>query len=471
MKRLLVAAMCLGLVVSVPVRADYFSGLSAYDRGDASTAYREWTASAEQGDARSQYRLGRLYEQGIGTPQDYVEAHIWYNLAAAGGVIDARDARDRLELRMSANQVELAQRQARARQTSRAAPRTGSSTMDTALGLGSLAASLAPVAAPTVAGAAAPAATGTMATVGETIRTVGQVEQGVAVTREVSTAVTGQDVIAGGVDSASRLTDALVSSPSPVPSQAAELAALPNAQAPAAPTAGFRDCDGCPDMIPVPAGSFRMGAEDGDTDERPVHQVYIAYGLAVGRSEVTFAQYDQCVAEAGCPRPAGDEGWGRGAMPVVHVSWGDAKAYAEWLARKTGKSYRLPSEAEWEYFARGGTETPYWWGAAPAAKANCRGCGAGFGSRPVAAATLPPNPFGLTEVLGNLYEWVADCSTADYAGVPADGNSATTGDCALRMVRGGSWQVGPTLIRASTRFRLDPSFKSDQVGFRVVQGG
>jgi formylglycine-generating enzyme required for sulfatase activity len=101
--------------------------------------------------------------------------------------------------------------------------------------------------------------------------------------------------------------------------------------------------------------------------------------------------------------------------------------------------------------------------------ANCRGCGPGLGSRPVAVATLPANPFGLTEILGNLYEWVADCSTADYTAVPADG-SAAGGDCSLHMVRGGSWQVGPSLVRVTTRFRLDATFKSDQVGFRVVRG-
>src|SRR5262249_1040616 len=135
------------------------------------------------------------------------------------------------------------------------------------------------------------------------------------------------------------------------------------------PKNAFRECDKCPEMVVVPAGSFTMGSPDSERNrakyEGPQHEVTFAQQFAVGRYAVTFEERDACVADGGCNGyNPNDEGWGRGRRPVINVSWNDASAYVAWLSRRTGKSYRLLSEAEREYVARAGTTTPFWWGAA-----------------------------------------------------------------------------------------------------------
>ena len=209
----------------------------------------------------------------------------------------------------------------------------------------------------------------------------------------------------------------------------------------------FRDCPECPEMVVVPAGSFMMGSPSHEAgrgdDEGPRHRVTIEKPFAVGKYEVTFAEWDACVADGGCGghRPE-DEGWGRGRRPVINVNWDDAKAYVRWLNRKTGKQYRLPSEAEWEYAARAGTTTRYNWGDDIGRnRANCNGCGSRWDRKQTApVGSFRANVFGLHDVHGNVWEWVEDCLNYNYAGAPADGSPWTDGDCTLAAVlRGGSW--------------------------------
>ena len=243
-----------------------------------------------------------------------------------------------------------------------------------------------------------------------------------------------------------------------------------------APGTAFRDCPECPEMVVVPAGSFLMGSpshEAGrDDDEGPRHRVTIARPFAVGKYEVTFAEWDACVADGGCggDRPD-DEGWGRGRRPVVNVSWDDAKAYVRWLNRKTGKQYRLPSEAEWEYAARAGTTTRYNWGDDIGRnRANCDGCGSRWDRKQTApAGSFPANVFGLHDVHGNVWEWVEDCRNVNYQGAPSDGSARMSGDCSSRVLRGGSWFNEPRYLRSALRGRGRTGNRSYGLGFRVAR--
>jgi len=184
----------------------------------------------------------------------------------------------------------------------------------------------------------------------------------------------------------------------------------------------FKECEACPEMIVIPAGTFTMGSPESEAgrnrDEGPQRSVTIARPLGVGRFAVTFEQWDACVADSGCTayRPS-DEGWGRGRQPVVNVSWNDARAYVAWLARKTGKIYRLLSEAEREYVTRAGTTTPFWWGnSISTSQANYDGNSAYAGGprgeyrgRALPVESFDANPWGLHQVHGNVWEWVEDC--------------------------------------------------------------
>jgi len=245
----------------------------------------------------------------------------------------------------------------------------------------------------------------------------------------------------------------------------------------------FRDCpDVCPEMVVVPAGSFLMGSPPGEegrqSEEGPQHKVTIATPFAVGKFEVTFVEWDACVSAGGCRHRPGDEGWGRGRRPVINVSWEDiTKEYLPWLSRKAGKTYRLLSEAEWEYVARAGTTTPFWWGASiSTSQANydgnyTYGAGAKGESR---QKTLPvdsftANPWGLYNVHGNVWEWVQDCWNSDYNGAPSDGSARTTGDCGSRVLRGGTWLELPRGIRSAMRGGNFTPSRYNGIGFRVAR--
>ena len=230
-----------------------------------------------------------------------------------------------------------------------------------------------------------------------------------------------------------------------------------------------------PEMVVIPAGSFRMGCVSGencDDDELPVHEVTIPEAFAVSVYAVTFAQWDACVLGGGCGgyRPD-DEGWGRGTRPVIYVSWDDAQEYVGWLSRQTGEVYRLLSESEWEYVARAGSSTAYSWGNAIGNnRANCDGCGSQWDfSQTAPVGSFQANAFGVHDMHGNVWEWVEDCWNDSYAGAPSDGSAWRSGDCGLRVLRGGSWYLDPWFLRSAGRFGSSSGFRISSDGFRVAR--
>ncbi len=239
----------------------------------------------------------------------------------------------------------------------------------------------------------------------------------------------------------------------------------------------FKECAECPVMISLPAGTFAMGSPPpqgiaalfgGDgRDEQPQHDVTIATPFSVGKFEVTFAEWDACVADGGCGgyRPP-DEGWGRGNHPVVNVSWNDAQSYIAWLRNKTGKPYRLLSEAEWEYAARGATVSDFYWGANEN-KAFAK-YDSSDGTAPV--GTYRPNSFGLFDMAGNVNEWAADCNNDSYNGAPKDGSAWMTGKCNLHALRGGGWNSPAANLRSANRDWDAAGFRVNRNGFRVARG-
>ncbi len=257
----------------------------------------------------------------------------------------------------------------------------------------------------------------------------------------------------------------------------------------------FRDCPDCPEMVVIPAGRFVMGSpknEAGRFDtEGPQHTVSLRW-FALSRYDVTVEQYAAFVREtdhetAPCDWPDGIAWDSSGFIPpdpVVCVSWKDAQAYIAWLNGKVGKRggksaagggpYRLPSEAEWEYAARAGTETARWWGSViGTGNANCNGCGSRWDNlRLSPVGSFKPNAFGLYDMLGDVWQWTADCWNESYVGAPADGNAWTAGDCSKRVLRGGSWSNLPKFIRSAARIGDDATHHgydyATYAGFRVA---
>jgi formylglycine-generating enzyme required for sulfatase activity/uncharacterized caspase-like protein len=253
------------------------------------------------------------------------------------------------------------------------------------------------------------------------------------------------------------------------------------------PKDSFQECEGCPAMVTMPAGSFTMGSPAGELqrgpDEGPQQEVVIGRAFAVGRSEVSFEEWLACVAEGGCNayRP-GDYGWGFGKRPVINVSWTDAKAYVKWLSEKTGAPYRLLSESEREYVTRGCTSpacpsTPFWFGKEISpARANYDWRYSYDGSakaqpprRTVATDASTANPFGLLHVHGNVWEWVEDCWNASLASLPNDGAPRITGDCNSRVIRGGAWSDEPKDLRSAKRSWEVIGERRAEIGFRVAR--
>ena len=241
------------------------------------------------------------------------------------------------------------------------------------------------------------------------------------------------------------------------------------------PGDSFRDCPTCPEMVVVPAGEFLMGSpnsEGGRTDdEGPQHRVSIDKAFAVGWYEVTFAEWGACVSAGGCGHRPDDEGWGRGNRPVINVSWIDAQEYVAWLSRQTGQRYRLLSEAEWEYAARAGSGTRYWWGdSIGRGDANCRLCRSRWNDEQTSpVGSFAANPFGLYDVYGNVWEWVEDCWYGSYSGAPSHARAWTGVRGCPRLLRGGSWSSYPRGIRSAARGTVKSNVRTSVFGFRVAR--
>ena len=239
----------------------------------------------------------------------------------------------------------------------------------------------------------------------------------------------------------------------------------------------FRDCDVCPEMVVVPAGSFIMGSPETEegrrSNEGPQRRVTIGYAFAVGVYEVTFAEWEACVAGGGCGGYQPLELWGRGRLPVRDLHWEDAWQYADWLTQRTGEEYRLLSEAEWEYAARAGTQTARYWGDGTREQCQYANGDSSVGCRDRQENTAPvgsyrSNGFGLYDVLGNVWEWVDDCY-GGYEDAPTDGLSSYAGDCDYRVLRGGGFYYAPDYLRSARRLRGDASSRNLHFGFRVAR--
>lgn len=225
-----------------------------------------------------------------------------------------------------------------------------------------------------------------------------------------------------------------------------------------------------PEMILVEGGEFQMGPDAGSasTDEQPVHTVNVK-PFAIGTCEVTFEEYDRFAEETKRSLPH-DEAWGRGRRPVINVLWEDAKAYGGWLSQQTGKRYRLPTEAEWEYAARSGGKAETWAGTSDEKLLPDYAVFRADRSSP--AGSKKPNSVGLYDMSGNVWEWVEDCWHNSYQGAPTDGSAwleGGKGDCGRRVIRGGSWGNGPENLRASNRLRGGAVDRDGDLGFRLVQ--
>lgn len=226
------------------------------------------------------------------------------------------------------------------------------------------------------------------------------------------------------------------------------------------PGKAFKDCSDCPEMVVIPSGSFQMGG-DMHGDEQPVHAVTISRGFALAKTEVTQGQWRAVMGS----NPSNFSNCGDNC-PVEQVSWDDAQEYVRKLSQKTGKSYRLPSEAEWEYACRAGSRQEYcgsdsidsvaWYGNNSGSKTNSVG-------------QKQSNRFGLYDMSGNVWEWVEDCDHDNYDGAPADGSAWTNGTCVRRVLRGGSWDYLPQVARSAKRLRNTPALRSSNGGFRLAR--
>jgi formylglycine-generating enzyme required for sulfatase activity len=258
----------------------------------------------------------------------------------------------------------------------------------------------------------------------------------------------------------------------PRPSAAAPPAPPPMTKpvTPAAGIAAVKDCPACPELMSLPAGSFTMGSNTSDPSEKPAHPVTLATPFAIGKYEVTVEQWNACANAGACPHIPTNETAAKNT-PARDVSWDDAGQYLKWLSKTSGKSYRLPTEAEWEYAARGGTTGRYWWGEQMrSGNANCKECGEPWQQDgPAPVGSFAANPFGLHDMNGSVWEWVSDCWHNTYKGAPADGTTWDDPNCRMRVIRGGSWREGASYMPTTTRFKYDASVRHSQNGFRVAR--
>ncbi|MDJ0937601.1 MAG: SUMF1/EgtB/PvdO family nonheme iron enzyme [Kiloniellales bacterium] len=255
--------------------------------------------------------------------------------------------------------------------------------------------------------------------------------------------------------------------------QPAPQRALPGRQTAAltpGPTEGtFRDCTLCPEMVALPPGGFLMGSDLGDATAQPARPVEIGYSFALGRFEVTMAEWAACVADGGCSN-ALEPVANPAETPVRNVTWNDGLEFVAWLRKVTQRPYRLPSEAEWEYAARAGTTTNFWWGnTAGAGEADCKTCGGAWDRKqPSLVGRFPANPFGLHDMNGGVAEWTADCWFDSYKGAKADGQPRDKKDCQKRVLRGGSWKQEASYLSSHARHFYDALVPYSSNGLRVA---
>jgi formylglycine-generating enzyme required for sulfatase activity/class 3 adenylate cyclase len=253
--------------------------------------------------------------------------------------------------------------------------------------------------------------------------------------------------------------------PSPASKQAVPLSPPPSPAAPATPpTTQPASTVREPEMIPLRGGSFAMGSNE-DVSEKPVRQVTVK-PFAMAKYPVSVREWNACAAAKACGFTAS----GKDDAPVTNVSWSDAKQYAAWLAETARKPYRLPSEAEWEYAARGGTQTRYWWGDQfQPGMVNCKNCtDIPAVDQPVKVGSLKPNPFGLFDMGGSVDQWVEDCWHKTYQGAPADGSAWVENECPSHVIRSGSWRKDSNYARTSNRGSYDTNVRYPTHGFRVA---
>lgn len=219
-----------------------------------------------------------------------------------------------------------------------------------------------------------------------------------------------------------------------------------------------------PEMTPLQGGTFAMGSNE-DISEKPVHQVTIK-PFAISKYPITVREWNECAAAKACTFAA----TGKDDAPITNVSWSDAKQFVAWLAGATQKPYRLPSEAEWEYAARGNTQTKYWWGdQLKPGMANCKNCAdTASAEQPVKVGSFQPNPFGLYDMGGGVDQWVEDCWHKTYQGVPSDGSPWNAGDCSSHVIRSGSWKNDAAYVRPANRDNYDTNVRYPTHGFRVA---
>lgn len=243
---------------------------------------------------------------------------------------------------------------------------------------------------------------------------------------------------------------------------------------PATPTSpmleSFQDCQTCPEMLTLPAGSFMMGESRGDSSEKPAHKVSIKQPFAIGKYEVTLGQWNECVEAGACSYKPELDNMDEN-LPARDISWSDALKYVTWLSKTTRQNYRLPTEAEWEYAARAGTQTRFWWGnTAGSGHADCKNCGGEWDRKsPAAVSSYPANPFGLHGTSGGVWEWVADCWHKSYRGAPLDGSAWSESDCRENVIRGGGWRNDSSYIHSASRFKYDSNVRYLLHGFRVAR--
>lgn len=257
------------------------------------------------------------------------------------------------------------------------------------------------------------------------------------------------------------------SKPEPTEEREVEIAAInPTSQQ----TDEFSECENCPTMVALPIGRFQMGSTDGERSEQPVREVAIERPIAIGKYEVTVAEWQSC-ASAGFCRKIADPEPGDDKRPVQNISWVDAESFVAWLRAETEMPYRLPTEAEWEYAARGGKQTKFWWGDTyEGSLVNCAECGGDWDrKRPSDIGSYQPNPFGIHDMLGGVSEWVADCWINDYQDAPDNGAARSLSFCPQRVLRGGSWRSGLADVTTSSRFQYDAQVSYYTNGFRVAR--